>query len=167
MGGWADGFFSEWQQAWSTETSAVMAHVTDDIEYWDATLAEPIRGATAYSDYVDGFFAAFSEIEWSLREPVIQEGERVAEPWRCRALNSGPLWIGLPATGKRLETTGTDIFEFRDGKVCREHSFYDVQSSMRQLGLWPNQGGAVEKATISVAGLAVTARRELGTRLLR
>jgi len=51
--------------------------------------------------------------------------------------------------------------------VCREHSFYDVQSSMRQLGLWPAQGGAVEKATMSLAGLAVTARRELGTRLLR
>jgi len=167
MGARADTFFSDWQQAWSTDTAAVMAHVTDDVEYWDATLPEPIRGAPAYADYVEGFFTAFSEIEWSLREPVIEEGGRVAEPWRCRALNSGPLWIGLPATGKRLETTGTDIFEFRDGKVRREHSFYDVQSSMRQLGLWPNQGGAVEKATMSVAGLAVTARREIGTRLLR
>lgn len=39
-----DGFFGEWQQAWSTSTEAVMAHVTDDIEYWDVTLAEPIRG---------------------------------------------------------------------------------------------------------------------------
>jgi len=44
MGDWADGFFGEWQQAWSTSTEAVMAHVTDDIEYWDVTLAEPIRG---------------------------------------------------------------------------------------------------------------------------
>ena len=167
MGDWATGFFGEWQTAWSEGTDAVMTHVTDDIEYWDATLNEPIRGRGDYAAYVDGFFAAFTEIEWSLREPVIEEGDRVAEPWRCRALNSGPLWIGLPATGKRLETTGTDIFEFRDGKVCREHSFYDIQSSMRQLGLWPPQGGAVERATMSLAGLAVTARREIGTRLLR
>ena len=123
MGERADAFFRDWQAAWSTDTDAVMAHVSEDIEYWDATLAGPIRGHSAYAEYVQGFFTAFSEIEWSLREPVIEEGGRVAEPWRCRALNSGPLWIGLPATGKRLETTGTDIFEFRDGKVCREHSF--------------------------------------------
>jgi len=165
MGDWADRFFEDWQQAWSTDTDAVMEHVTEDIEYWDATLPEPIHGAEGYREYVDGFFRAFSEIEWSLREPLIEEGDRVAEPWRCRALNSGPLSIGLPATGKRLETLGTGIFEFRDGKVCREHSFYDVQSSMRQLGLWPPMGGVVEKATMSLAGLAVTTRRELGARL--
>ena len=157
----AERFFEVWQRAWETGTDEVMKHVTDDVEYWDVTLAEPIRGAEGYRDYVDGFFRAFTEIEWSLREPVVAEagGDRVAEPWRCRCLNSGPLWIGLPATGRRLETIGTDIFEFRDGKVSREHSFYDVTGSLRQLGLWPAQGSAAEKLTMGAAGLGVRARR--------
>lgn len=165
MGTEADAFFDRWQQAWGEGTDAVMEHVTDDVEYWDVTLTEPLRGKEQYRGYVDGFFAAFSEIQWSLREPVIAEGSRVTEPWRCTALNSGPLWIGLPATGRRLETVGTDIFEFRDGKVCREHSFYDVTSSLRQLGLWPSHGSGAERATLGVAGLAITARRELAERL--
>ena len=154
-------FFEVWQRAWETGTDEVMKHVTDDIEYWDVTLTKPLRGAEAYAEYVDGFFEAFTEIEWSLREPVIAEGDRVTEPWRCRCLNSGPLWIGLPASGKRLDTVGTDIFEFREGKICREHSFYDVTDSLRQLGLWPTQGGVAEKLTMGAAGLGVRARRAI------
>ena len=123
MSKWADEFFVTWQKAWSTGTGEVMKYVTDDIEYWDVTLDEPIRGADAYAEYCDGFFAAFTECEFTMREPVIHEGDRVTEPWAFRGLNSGPLWIGLPATGRRVETHGTDIFEFRDGKVCREHSY--------------------------------------------
>jgi steroid delta-isomerase-like uncharacterized protein len=164
--GWADDFFETWQRAWETGTEAVMEHVADDIEYWDVTLAEPLRGAEAYREYVDGFFAAFSDVEWSLREPVITDSllpgqGRVTEPWRCRCLNSGPLWIGLPASGRRLETVGTDIFELRDGKVIREHSFYDVAGSLRQLGVMPSQGGIGERLTMGAAGLGIRARRAI------
>ena len=156
---WADEFFGVWQRAWETGTDEVMKHVTDEIEYWDVTLEQPLRGRAEYRAYVDGFFRAFTEIEWSLREPVLTQGERVTEPWRCRCLHSGPLWIGLPASGRRLDTIGTDIFEFRGGKVCREHSFYDVTGSLRQLGLWPAQGSAAERVTMGAAGLGVRARR--------
>ncbi len=162
MADWADSFFTTWQRAWSTSTEAVLEHVTDDVEYWDPTLTEPLRGRDAYARHVDGFFTAFTEIAWSLREPVVAEGDLVAEPWRCTALNSGPLWIGLPATHRRLTTTGTDIFQFRDGRVCREHSFYVVTSSLRELGLWPGLGSTTERAAFGVAGVAIEARRRLG-----
>jgi steroid delta-isomerase-like uncharacterized protein len=159
---WADDFFAVWQRAWETDTAAVLEHVTDDIEYWDVTLTETLRGRAAYASYVDGFFAAFTAITWSLREPVIAEGDRVTEPWRCQARNSGPLWIGLPASGRTIDTIGTDIFEFRDGRVCREHSFYDVTGNLRQLGLWPGIGSPVERGLMGVAGLGLRARRAVG-----
>ena len=59
MSEWADDFFRVWQKAWNTGTEAVLEHVTDDIEYWDVTLSEPIRGRDAYARYCDGFFTAF------------------------------------------------------------------------------------------------------------
>jgi len=162
MGEWADEFFRDWQKAWNTGTEAVLEYVTDDIEYWDVTLEQPIRGRDSYSTYCDGFFAAFTELEWTMREPVIHEGDRVAEPWAFRGLNSGPLWIGLPATGRRIETKGTDIFEFRDGKVCREHSFYDVTSNLRQLGLWPGIDTVGERLIMGAGAGAVQASRLIG-----
>ena len=155
MADWADDFFVEWQRAWGTGTEAVLEFVTDDIEYWDVTLPEPIRGREAYAGHCDNFFTAFTECEWSLREPVICEGDRVTEPWAFTGLNSGPIWIGLPATGRRLESKGTDIFEFRDGKVCREHSFYDVVGNLRALGLWPGIGSRTEAAAMTAAGAAI------------
>ncbi len=159
MSEWADEFFRNWQTAWNAGTEAVLEYVTDDIEYWDVTLAEPICGREAYSTHCDKFFAAFTEREWSLREPVIHEGERVTEPWAFRGLNSGPLWIGLPTTGKVLDTKGTDIFEFRDSKVCREHSYFDVVSSLRQLGLWPGIDSRAESVAMAVGGVALNGRR--------
>jgi steroid delta-isomerase-like uncharacterized protein len=162
MGNWAEEFFEVWQQTWGTGTEAVLEHVTDDIEYWDVTLPEPIHGRDAYARHCDSFFTAFTECEWSMREPVIVDGNRVTEPWAFTGMNSGPIWIGLPATGRRLESRGTDIFEFRDGKVCREHSFYDVVGNLRALGLWPAIGSGPERAAMAAAGLAIR-----GTGLIR
>ena len=162
MSEWSDEFFRVWQKAWNTGTDAVLEYVTDDIEYWDVTLAEPIRGKARYADYCDGFFAAFSELNFTMREPVIHEGDRVAEPWAFTVVNTGPLWIGLPATGRPIETEGTDIFEFRDGKVCREHSYYDVLNSLRQLGLWPDIGSRQEQVALGAGGLFLQWRRTLG-----
>ena len=163
MSGWADDFFRDWQAAWNTGTKEVLEYVSDDIEYWDVTLAEPIHGIEAYARHCDGFFEAFTELDWTMREPVIHEGDRVAEPWAFRGLNSGPIWIGLPATGRYLESKGTDIFEFRDGKVCREHSFYDVASNLRQLGLWPGIGSLAERVAMGAGSGAVYAGRLIGS----
>ncbi|MDQ5894800.1 MAG: hypothetical protein QG596_1061 [Actinomycetota bacterium] len=155
MATWADDFFVDWQRAWGTGTEAVLEYVSDDIEYWDVTLPEPIHGRDAYAKHCDNFFSAFTECEWSMREPVICEGDRVTEPWAFTGINSGPIWTGLPATGRRLESKGTDIFEFRDSKVCREHSFYDVVGNLRALGLWPGIGSKTEGAAMTAAGLAI------------
>ena len=161
MSEWADGFFRDWQKAWNTGTEAVLEYVTDDIEYWDVTLDEPLRGRADYAEYCDKFFLAFTECNWTMREPVIHEGDRVTEPWAFEGLNSGPLWIGLPATGKWLKSQGTDIFEFRDGKVCREHSYYDVVANLRGLGLWPGIGSQTESVAMSLGGAALNARKAL------
>ena len=67
MSEWADEFFRNWQIAWNTGTAEVLAYVTDDIEYWDVTLEQPIRGREAYAKHCDGFFAAFSQLDWSMR----------------------------------------------------------------------------------------------------
>ena len=80
MADWADRFFVQWQAAWGTGTEAVLEYVTDDIEYWDPTLPEPIHGRDAYAAHCDNLFTAFTECEWSMREPVICEGDRVTEP---------------------------------------------------------------------------------------
>jgi steroid delta-isomerase-like uncharacterized protein len=162
MSKWAEEFFSEWQKAWSTGTAEVLEHVTEDIEYWDVTLAEPIRGKEAYARYCDAFFEAFTG-EFSKREPLIHEGDRVTEPWAFSGVNTGPIWIGLPATGRKVETHGTDIFEFRDGKVCREHSYYDVLSTLRQLGLWAPIGSRAEGAAMGLGGAVIRGRRALGS----
>ena len=155
MSEWSDFFFKQWREAWNTRTEDIMDLVTDDIEYWDPTLAEPITNIQDYAVRLDRFFSTISEASWTLRSPVIfdEEEGRASESWAFTGVNTGDLWTGHKATGRRVETIGTDVFEFRDGQVCKQYSYFDVLESLRQFGLQP-AAATVERETIH-ASLAI------------
>ena len=44
---------------------------------------------------------------------------------------------GVPATGKQVEVSGSNIIEVREGKIYREREYYDALLMMRQLGVAP------------------------------
>jgi carboxymethylenebutenolidase len=58
---------------------------------------------------------------------------------------------GIAPTGKRVECAIVAIVSFRDGKLAREHIYWDQASVLVQLGL-------IDPSTLPVAGLE-TARK--------
>ena len=48
--------------------------------------------------------------------------------------------MGLPATGKKICVTAMNIYEFKDGKIIREHGLPDMFSLLMQLGVIPVPG---------------------------
>jgi|GEM_PF-885765 len=158
MSEWSDEFFVKWRAAWNTSTEDIMDLVTDDIEYWDPTLASPVTNIQDYAVRLDRFFNSMSDANWTLRDSVIFEEfedgtARASESWAFTGLNTGPLWTGDAASNKRVESIGADIYEFRDGLVCRQYSYFDVLESLRQLGVAPK--GSVRREIIHASfGLA-------------
>ena len=69
-------------------------------------------------------------------EDVIAEGDKGVVRWTCVSTHTGELW-GIAPTGKRLTTSGIDIFRIEDGKIVEWEGLWDSGAYLSQLGAIP------------------------------
>jgi predicted ester cyclase len=50
--------------------------------------------------------------------------------------------MGVPATGKKVEFTGTTIVQMKDGKIAARWSNLDMLRLLQQLGIVPPPPGS-------------------------
>lgn len=82
-----------------------------------------------------GWRAAFPDLKVVV-DHVIAEGDKVAIRWTARGTNTGN-GNGITATGRKVETSGTVLLRFKDGKLAEEWVAGDAMGLMRQLSLLP------------------------------
>lgn len=80
-----------------------------------------------------GWRAAFPDLNVTV-DLMVAEGDLVAVRWTARGTNTGT-GNGIPATGRKVEVTGTAIFRFVDGKIAEEWTSANTMTLMKQLGL--------------------------------
>lgn len=78
----------------------------------------------AFPDLVFEIVNSFSSGEWSCIE-YVGRGTHTAE------------LQGIPATGKRVQGVACNVIQVRDGKVYREHDYFDTMTVLQQLGVAP------------------------------
>ena len=88
-----------------------------------------------------GFRTAFPDLAFTV-DHAVAEGDLVAVRWTARGTNTGE-GNGLPATGRRVQVSGTALFRFEDGAIAEEWTAGDTLGLMRQLGLLPARGAAL------------------------
>jgi predicted ester cyclase len=72
-------------------------------------------------------FAAFSNVHVAVNDTIV-EGDRVVERHTATAVHSGE-FMGIPATGKKVNWTENHIYRMRDGQIAEtwsEASFHDL-----------------------------------------
>jgi len=74
----------------------------------------------------------FSEIR-ATSDELVAEGDLVCERWTCRVRHTGE-FMGLRASGERLEVLGFAMYRLRDGKIVELWEVADRLGLMRQLG---------------------------------
>ena len=84
-------------------------------------------------------FAAFPNMSLTA-DDVIVEGDMAAKRWTVRGTHTGE-WMGIPATGKEIVTTGNNVFRIVDGKIAECWAESDALGMMQQLGVIPPMGG--------------------------
>ena len=84
-----------------------------------------------------GWHQAFSDVTVEPRK-LIAEGDLVTVYWVARGKNTGAA-NGIPATGKRVVSSGITIWRIVDGKIKEEWSAFDQLEMMQQLGLIPSE----------------------------
>lgn len=94
--------------------------------------------AEGYKQVVTMFRSAFQEMKISI-EDMIAEGDKVATRWTGRSTHKGD-FMGIPATGKQVTTTGITINRVEGGKITEEWNEMDMMGMMQQLGVFPPAG---------------------------
>ena len=71
-------------------------------------------------------------------DDILAQGNKVVQRWTNRAVHEGE-FMGVPATGKEVEFSGTSIYTIRDGKIAEDWTLFDAVGLMQQLGAIPEQ----------------------------
>ncbi len=90
-----------------------------------------IVGIDATRDYYYNFLAGFSDQVFTILE-VVGQGDRLVKHWHFKGTHTGN-FFGMPASGNKLDLSGTTMVTMRDGKIAREQDFFDMMSMVNQL----------------------------------
>ena len=100
----AQQYFDAWNRR---DPAAVLATMAEDGTYSDPGTGGPISGQ-AFAGYMQGLFAAFPDVSFSIASVGLAAPDLVAAQWIMRGTNSGSM-MGLPPTGKPIELHGADF----------------------------------------------------------
>ncbi|HTL24313.1 MAG TPA: ester cyclase [Mycobacteriales bacterium] len=72
----------------------------------------------------------------SVEEFYLEDGDKVIESWVCSGTHTGD-FLGIPATGKRLQIRGMEIWRVQDHQIVERWGVVDSGGVLEQLGLLP------------------------------
>jgi hypothetical protein len=105
-----------------------------------ATAQERLGAGPALdSGLVDSGSAVMAEAIPDLRmieADNIKEGDKVAFRWLLSGTHAGE-FMGVTATGKRVEAMGMDIVRLANGEIAEHWGEFDVMGLLRQIGVIP------------------------------
>ena len=89
-------------------------------------------GIVGLKAFYSGLWKAFPDSQLELSN-VVTQGDRVATMYTFRATHKDE-FMGVPATGKRVEITGMTILRFAGDKCVERWNVVDMFSLMQQIG---------------------------------
>ena len=73
----------------------------------------------------------FSDSDFTILE-VVGQGNRLVKHWNFKGTHTGN-FFGIPASGNKLNLSGTTMVTMKDGKIAKEQDFFDMMSMVNQL----------------------------------
>lgn len=107
----------------------------DLIEHEDQPPGSP-QGREGFKDFVRRINAGFPDLDECHIEDMTADGDKVWARARLTGTHQGE-FMGVPATGKRVEFEVIDIGRFENGKGVEHWGATDTMAMMQQLGALP------------------------------
>jgi steroid delta-isomerase-like uncharacterized protein len=117
-------FFEKVLNAGDTESLEGFAHR-------DVLIPEAAPGIESLKRLLVGMRSTFASPEYKVMDTV-SDGEKVVVRFSAKATHAGR-YLGLPATGRRLNLWGVMMFRFDAGAIAEFWSLIDAQGILRQL----------------------------------
>ncbi len=94
---------------------------------------ENIIGIEGTKNYYGNYLTGFSDAEFTFVD-LFGQGDKLVKHWNFKGTHDGD-FFGIPATGKKLDLSGTTLILMEDGKIKQEQDFFDSLDMLTQLGL--------------------------------
>jgi len=88
-------------------------------------------GIEAVKNYYLNYFLGFSDVEFTIVD-AFGQGDKIVKYWNFKGTHTGD-FFGIPASGNKLDLSGTTLVSIKDGKIAREQDFFDMMSMLNQL----------------------------------
>ena len=119
-----------WNSFLAGDTSVVNnKNFTEDIVI--VTSNGDLVGIDACKEFYLNYLNGFSDIEWTIVD-AFGQGNKLIKHWNFKGKHTGD-FFGIPATGNSLNLSGTTIVTMREGRIAKEHDFFDMKSMLDQL----------------------------------
>ena len=119
-----------WNIFFTGDTSIVNSErFQDDVVV--VTAQGDITGIDATRNYYYNFLTGFSNSDFTILE-VVGQGNRLVKHWNFKGTHTGN-FFGIPASGNKLNLSGTTMVTMKDGKIAKEQDFFDMMSMVNQL----------------------------------
>ena len=145
----ADALFRAWNDH---DVEAILERLTDDVAWIDPSLDEPARGKEAVAAHLKDMFSSFTDLHLLTEDfhlfPNADEAA-IVSTWTLTGTMTGAFQeTGIPATGKHVKISGTNINRFRDGLISEYVIVYDALDFLQQLGALPRSDALGFKALV-------------------
>ena len=109
--------------------------ISPDVIFYAPTSPEPMHGFQGYTAVLDMMRGAMPDVSWEAEE-FISDGDKIMVRFTMAGTQTAP-FMGMPPSGKKVCVTAMNIYEFKDGKIVREHGLPDLFTMLIQLGAIP------------------------------
>lgn len=95
--------------------------------------SQVVKGPAGFKVYWEQYVSAFPDIHIAV-EATVSERETAVARCSVRGTHQGE-GLGMPATGRRINITGTAVVTFRKGQIIEAWNNFDFFSLYEQLGV--------------------------------
>jgi len=121
-----------WTEVWNgADPSLLHDLATEDIHFRSSGIPAS-RGIDGLAQVIHDLRAAFPDGAFT-NDELVAEGDTVVNRWTFRGTQQGE-WMGQPASGRKVEITGTATNHLRGGKIAEQLTDWDAMAMMQQLG---------------------------------
>ena len=120
----------------SGDIEGIVGFYDDEIVWRNVGLEETYEGKAGVREFLTRLYAAIPDLQFTV-EYKIARGDNVSEQWTVAGTHLGT-FMGIPATGRRVEIRAISMVTMRDGKFLRDEFYWDTGAVMRQMGLMPS-----------------------------
>lgn len=110
----------------------------DYAEHQQLPGAEGRQGIAVAKAFLSMMRGAFPDYHFDIKD-LIAEGDKVVARVTVSGTHRGEM-MGLAPTGRRVRTSGIEVFRLAGGKLAEHWATFDALGMLRQIGLVPVPG---------------------------